>query len=445
MDARVPSSSREARRKPTSTRKPTRCPSPYTKSGKAEHGSVEVNGDTSGRFHYIQIPHEGRPLFCLQQSLGVLAWILYFRRGVFDPIERAVPQSLSFKVLLSRLRRFVGLLRKHARSLLVFALYKYQWRNVDRVVELPRYGQWCLPVHQGHKIFDLRRRVAIKVFDHDVPTSIALGEIDLLKRVSQLEFAPSLNNWDVAGKWYEEEFLEGALDASSTPMDSVTLLNKFQDEIARILNRLVLFQDPATQNALEYVNGLIQQSNFRRLSGRESTAGHVDAIQNFFADIVEWLREEAHGSIYLVFTHGDFVPANMLNARQGIKIIDWEGCGFRSALYDFYSYLFYRPVSRNVPVHIIVPEIDKALPILLTRLSKTAPDIATSIRQCGKAYRLTFYIEMLCRLLTREMSDRNLNIMKYISGYIDAFTEFEKLSTHECALDASESNSCQCM
>ena len=52
------------------------------------------------------------------------------------------------------------------------------------------------------------------------------------------------------------------------------------------------------------------------------------------------LRGEENRPVFLVLTHGDFCPANMVNTPHGIKIIDWEGVGNRSVLFDVYSYFF---------------------------------------------------------------------------------------------------------
>ena len=120
----------------------------------------------------------------------------------------------------------------------------------------------------------------------------------------------------------------------------------------------------------------------------------------------------------------------MLNTRQGIKIIDWEGAGCRSALFDFYSYFFYRPVCRNVPVETVALEIKEALPKFLSRLAEQDPDISNSLMHLEDSYRWIYYIEQICQEVEREMTDTNLDILDFILRYINAFILFEEI--HAC-------------
>ncbi|MFZ1745786.1 MAG: phosphotransferase, partial [Nitrospirales bacterium] len=158
-----------------------------------------------------------------------------------------------------------------------------------------------------------------------------------------------------------------------------------------------------------------------------STGAEYQNITSFIDTIVNRLQTEGDHPIFLVFAHGDFVPANMLNTQHGIKIIDWEGAGYRSALFDFYSYFFYRPACREVSVSVLVSEIQKALPMFISGLLKNAPEVSSSLKALEKAYRWIFYIEMICRLVDREMTDKNLNMMHYIQKYIKAFNLYEEL------------------
>ncbi len=386
----------------------------------------------SRTFTYIKIEKGGKRYFCLRQSLLVLAWILYFHGDVLSPIDRTVWKRHSLMLLINKLRKCVGQLKSHAKSIFIFALYKYEWRSVKHVVELPQYGQLCLPVHQGYKIFDLWNKVTIKVFDSDVPESVIGREIEILKRISHIDFAPALQRWSLSEKWYEEDFLHGSLDSSYEPLDSMRLLKKFHDEIGQCLNQLIFLQNPVTKNVLEYVNEIIQDSNVSRFSDIETTEWDFKTIKRFLDMITDKLVMEDKGSVNLVFTHGDFVPANMLNTRKEIKIIDWENASCRSMLFDFYSYFFYRPVSRRVPVQTVFLEINEALPLFLTSVAKNASDLSSHARRFEKTYRWIFYIEILCKLIEREMSDKNLDIISCILRYIHVFKEFERLAVQSC-------------
>lgn len=386
-----------------------------------------MNENQSKTFQFIKIENEGNRYFCVQQNFGVVAWILFCKHDIFRPIIRTHPTQFSLKSSVGWLRKQYGALRKNAGILLRFARCRYQLRDAYSVRELPCYGQLCAPVYQGHKIFDLRREVVIKVFDSDVPGSVILGEIDQLQHISNIEFAPSIRKWNVEERWYEEEYLNGVLDSSYKPMDSEALLTKFHNEVVHQLQAVMLFQEPKVTNAVTYVTALINNTNVTRFSKQNSTSGEGRRVTSFIESMVAHLGCEGDCHIFRVFSHGDFVPANMLNTPHGMKMIDWEGAGYRSALFDFYSYFFYRSASRNIPVSTMIVEVQKALPLFIAEVAKTAQDVSRSIRGMEKVYRWTFYLEMLCRLIERERSDKNLNVLNSISRYLEAFNDYEEM------------------
>jgi len=151
----------------------------------------EVNLDNSRTFQYIKIENEGRRYFCLQQNLAVLAWILYFKKNTLRPIIRRDSKRFSLRFVVSWLRNNYRLFRKNSIFLIIFTCYKYQLRRLDSVVSLPFYGQICVPVHKGYKIFDLYRGKVIKLFDPDVDASRIVTQIEGLKNISHLDCAPS--------------------------------------------------------------------------------------------------------------------------------------------------------------------------------------------------------------------------------------------------------------
>jgi len=291
-------------------------------------------------FQYIKIENEGRRYFCLQQNLMVLAWVLYFKRNALLPIVRSETKTLSLEFVVNWLRGKLGLVRQNFVLLVIFASYKYQFRRIDSVVRLPFYGQLCAPVHQGYKIFDLREGVVVKVFDDEVNVSTIVNEIEQLKNVSKLDFAPSIRRWSIEERWYEEDYVSGSLSSSYKPLDSTSLLKHFNDDLVQHLNSLILFQKPIAKNAIEYINDTIEILKVSRLSKQESSVREFNKIKSFLDSMVQRLRVEGSCLVQLVFTHGDFCPANMLITSSGIRVVDWEGATFRSALFDFYSYFF---------------------------------------------------------------------------------------------------------
>ena len=292
---------------------------------------------------------------------------------------------------------------------------------------MPCFGELCLPVHQGYKVFDFRRRAVMKVFDPDVDPSVIGNEIELLKGISRIEFASSIEKWNIEERWYEEELFTGSLDSSYTPMDSETVLTKFHDEVVHQLKALILFQKPKVTNVVMYMTDLKKRINASRLARQEYTGQEFRGISHFMDSMGTQPEIEEDYPLFLVFAHGDFVPANMLNTPHGMRMIDWEGAGYRSGLFDFYSYFFYRSACRNIPVNTLMSEVEKALPLFLTEVAQNAQDVSLSVGHAERVYRRTFYIEMLCRLIEREASDTNLNILHFISRYLEAFTRYEEL------------------
>lgn len=321
-------------------------------------------------------------------------------------------------------------MKKNLIFLLVFARQKYSGRTSEMAVILPVFGQICIPVHKGYKVFDLRRETVAKVFDHDVEKASIASEIEGLKKIAAFDFSPSIKRWNIAERWYEEDYVDGSLDDPRQALESRKLFEHFFADLMYPLNSLILFQKPAMKNAVEYVHGMLEKFNASRLPGQGLPEKEFNTIKSFLDSIVENLGVKGNIPVYLVFTHGDFCPANMLNTRQGIKIIDWEGAGYRSALFDFYSYFFYRPVCRNVPVETVELEIREALPTFLSRLAEKDPDISSSLMHLEDTYRWIFYIEQICQEVEREMTDTNLDILDFILRYINAFIIFEEM--HAC-------------
>jgi len=390
-------------------------------------GKSEMQVGTPRIFQYIKLENEGRRHFCLQQSLFILAWVLFFKKNTLIPIGRPDSDKLSLRFVVRWLRKNIGLVRKNLIFLIIFARYKYQFRKIDSAIMLPFYGQLCAPVHQGHKIFDLRKGVAVKVFEPDVNTSIIANEIEQLRNVSKLDFASSIRRWSIEEGWYEEDYISGSLNFSYETLDSTYLLKQFYDALVQPLHSLILLEKPITKNAIEYINDTMEILAVSGLSRHESTVKEYNKIKCFFDSMVERFHIEGNYPVQLVFTHGDFSPANMLITSCGIRIVDWEGATFRSVLFDFYTYFFHRPVSRNVPVSQVVTEINRALPFFISSLAKKAPEISHDLLRLEKVYRWVYYIEQVCVELKRSMTYTQLNLIDYVLRYIDSFNLYEEL------------------
>ena len=354
--------------------------------------------------------------YCLQQNPVVLAWILFLKKSTLDLVYRPYPHKIVHKIPFLLQRKWRAF-RHNFFVYLALIRYKYFQNKTKSALTLPIYGQICKAAHRGYKIFDFRRRVVIKVFDRNVDKNTVLKEIDRLKIVSSMDFAPSLRRWNIEELWYEEDYIEGYLDVdhSYKPADdSVTVGEKFRHIITPCIETLILLQAPVTVHLTEYVHDITEKLEGYRLFRQESEIidnKGIREIKHFLSSTIEQLNTGRNCPVSLVFTHGDFCSANILNTKNNIKILDWEHATYRSALFDFYSYFFYRPYRNRISVHDLVLEINKALPFFISKLSLKSREISESISSQGNIYRLLYYIERVCMLLERAMTDTNLDVL----------------------------------
>ncbi len=180
-------------------------------------------------------------------------------------------------------------------------------------------------------------------------------------------------------------------------------------------------------NSIEYGGKILELFKDSGISKSQSKARGYHEIRIFFDTVMRCLRLEASCNVQLVFTHGDFCPANMLNTKNGIRVIDWEGAKYRSALFDFYHYFFYRAVSKKTSITQVASEVNEALPKVLSSLASKSLSISRSLDQLANIYRLTYYIEEISQLVEREMTDNNLKITELILQYIEAFNRYENV------------------
>lgn len=378
-------------------------------------------------FQYVKIESQRNRYFCLDQNLAIFVWFIFFHNTLLYPVVRKETTKSFFVFIKNWIWKYPKVFKQKFVAVFTFTVHKYRRRKVHPVLKLPFYGQICVPVHKGFKIFDICRGVVVKVFDPDVTTAAIENEIAGLKRISKIDFAPSLKRWNIKERWFEESFHSGSLDSSYIPMDSDAVITKFCQELVPYIHTVMFLQPPKAKNVLEHVEKALTILEVSRLSRREPSIKEFKKIENFLESIVHRLRTEGNYSVYLSLTHGDFCPANMLNTRHGMKVIDWEGVEDRSILFDLYSYFFYRPVCRMVPVTTLASEINEALPFFLSSVSKKAPEIFDSLSKLGRVYRLVYYVEHICKEVEREMTDKNLNIMEGILRYIDAFNSYEDI------------------
>ncbi len=377
----------------------------------------------SRQYKYIQLSNY---YVCLEQNTAVLAWLLYFRRkdllSIFTPWIKS--ESPSLKV--NYLRYIYALFINNGKLLGLFLQYQFKLRAIDSYIELPTYGHLCKHVHKGYKVFNLISNTVIKIFDSDVHADHIADELNRLQSISHYEFSPTLVKSNVNERWYEEKYVSGSPHSSYRSHDSSTLLQSFRREIAPCLNKLISFNQPKSTDPIRYVDKVVKSIESALAKNNKGDLKDRDRIRYFSDSILKRLHNENKYHIYLVFSHGDFCPANILTTKSGLKLLDWESVSYRSALFDFYSYFFYRPVFIDVPVEQMFSELCEALPRFISELSLISSDIPDNLLARERTYRWIYYLERIGMLVDRHMTDKNLNIMDIILRYIEAFNYYDE-------------------
>jgi thiamine kinase-like enzyme len=128
--------------------------------------------------------------------------------------------------------------------------------------------------------------------------------------------------------------------------------------------------------------------------------------------------------IPLVFSHGDFSLVNILNTKNGKKVIDWEGANTRNPLYDLYNF-FLTELYYNRAAKSLVTEINGAILNLHARLKRKVPEISATIMEFSPIYRQLYYLERVCLLFERALNE---NVIKVIFRSINVFNSYEKMT-----------------
>lgn len=377
-------------------------------------------------YQYIKLPGEEKRYFCMQQNPLILAWLLFFKKNTLRPMTiQNGSNKWSRRWIKEEIRNYYSFYRKNFRKLIRFMKYKLHFRNMDSFVELPFYGQVSVLVNKGYKILDLRRGVAIKVYRNDVDLQTVTNELDCLKKGNLFKFGTSITRWNIEERWYEEDYIGGSLDRSDEPRNSSALLDKFYKDVVPCLERLIFYQSPLAKHSVGYANKIKSDVMSGKLWREGLDANKRHKIQKFIDAMVRQVECEGNQPILLVLTHGDFCPANMLNTRRGLRLIDWESTTYRSVLFDFYSYFFFRPLHQKHPLEKSCAEINEALRFVLSKLDVQAPAVSESLKAHEKIYRWLFYIERIYMLIEREKYDRKLNILDEMVTYTEVFNSYE--------------------
>lgn len=381
-----------------------------------------MKSGTSLQYKYVRINNY---YFPLRQNIAFFAWMLLFKKNALITLQPWRKKNIPlWKRLCSRY--YWDTIKHNLINIIFFIQCRFGLRNLE-TVQLPVYGHFGTHVHKGYKIFNLYSNTVTKIFDADVSRSCIMQEIGRLKKVSQISFAPSLRKWNINERWHQEDYIQSNIATAHRSPDSDIFLKAFYREAMPCLNSLILFQSPQTKNLSRYLReimGILEKSEFLR---EKLVLEEAVMFDEFVHTTVKRLNAMVDCAVSLVLSHGDFCPANLLNSKDGLKVIDWESTEPRSLLFDFYSYFFHRPVSSKFPVAQMVSEVNEALPYFISQLSLMSPDITDNLLASVKTYRHLYYIERLCMLVERDLTDKNVSMKDYIFRYIKAFQAYEDI------------------
>jgi SAM-dependent methyltransferase/aminoglycoside phosphotransferase len=314
-----------------------------------------------------------------------------------------------------------------------YLLNAFKLKNKYPLLELPVYGNLCAPAHKAHLVFDFKRRAVFKVFDDDVAAKNILGEIELMKSISQFDFAVPIRRWDLEKRWYELEYVDGESGWSIAPNDPVIFMKNYMRYIAPCIKKMILFETPQATKISEYIKEIEESINWSELLNSELNTSKITSIKRFFESTIDQLKKEGDSVMQLVFSHGDFLPLNIIKTEKGISVIDWEHAGSRSLLHDLYNY-FFTQKHWNFEMN-LTSEIDDAIASLQNELSSNHKIDADSIMPISRLYRWLFYVERISLLFQRKWSAQALDVI-FSSVYV--FDRHESL----LAGDHSQSQIC---
>lgn len=364
------------------------------------------------KYQYFEI--KGR-YYCLQQNPLELAWFLY-SCSKSHQLYSGLTRSRLIKLLIRLIR------------------HRFRLGSNGPVLELPVYGNLCLSVHRGYKVFNFHQKTVTKIFAPEIDLINVIDEIKRLQRASLLDFAPNVRRWSIKERWYEEDYVNGYPCFSNANSESMTFLKIYHSDIVPCLEQMILLQRPLTVNLTDYVNKTIDILEDSGLSSRELDMDKVSSIKRFIKSIVDRLRFEDNCQVDLVFSHGDFSLVNILRTKDGIKVIDWEGAGRRSILFDFYNYffteLYYKRARKN-----LVQEIKRAISSLQLRLITKAPYLRKTLVSFAQMYRWLYYVERIHMLMERELSNRLLDVVIHS---VEVFNYYEESSSKMDSFSISE-------
>jgi thiamine kinase-like enzyme len=256
----------------------------------------------------------------------------------------------------------------------------------------------------------------------DCDDEVVSNEIETLRQVGGLDFAPQILRWNLKERWYTEDFVIGRPFYSKPRIQTDISLKIFERRIVPCLEKMILWQQPTVIEIEEYVNQLTKTIAEFRTDVETLYGSKADRITKFVNANASCILKSATGKILLVFSHGDFSLVNILKTAKGIKVIDWEGAAKRNPLYDLYNYFLTESYYGRTTVE-IVKEINEGINFIRARLFATSAETAALLNATADNYRRLYYLERIGMLLERDLNSKILEVILRSIHIFDAYEE----------------------
>ena len=254
-----------------------------------------------------------------------------------------------------------------------------------------------------------------KVFTPDIDLAKVSRQIEWAERLGVLRFAPTVHDWNIEERWYEEEYINGYQAAASNWTKLVSLLAD-----------AILAFPPQEVRALDHVlerRELIRRS---KLFNERHDGSKLAAMQRFVDTTIDHLRRSGDMPIFLVCSHGDFSPSHVLTTKHKDVVIDWEAAANRSALFDLHN-SFFRRLRGGATATGMAEAIEQAISQLkgfLVQRGRGAHDVLTESLATAEIYRRVYYVEYIYSYVEKEnVKARHLDRILF---FMDAFNYHEE-------------------
>jgi hypothetical protein len=351
-------------------------------------------------FQFIKI---GNCYLCLQQN--------FLKLFIYNNLDRSL---FSFSEL-------------HNSDLIKLFLYQLNFLKIRKALDLPLYGQLCIPVHGGYKIFNVFERKVSKIFLKDFKAKYMNSELEQLKLSAKLNCSPKIIQIDPEQRFYQEEYLKSVISFPKLYVQKNDTQG-FATYIVPLLKEIMFHNSPVKENLNEYINMKLSELKYERYETEHPE--QVLKIKEYVSDIIDFLKKNKKFQIYTTLSHGDFSIKNMIITQSGTKLIDWEFLMNRSILHDFFNFYFsfLRKASSRRD---LIDELNNSFKLIYNKFDLDSYNHNQNFNEFFEIYRFVYYFERICSLFKFRTLLHPSKKIRNIYRNIDTFKSFEhKFATH---------------